>query len=381
MIARAERFGPLMRTASEAEAIRSLRGDLADHRAAAMRLLDADDHDGAARLVCPCTEFYLFQLVSEGYTFARVLSERISPDHPLAPRVFGLGALGAWYVGELDDAVRLGIRAVDAAADGDPMDATWARIALIDALGYAGRFDDLVPHYLAMVQSSRQSSEPFWQISGFAHEAISLAMFGQFDAACRRAERAVQTARRLGNADCLYWALLALGTALEQTDPVSAADAMHAAMDCAARVDSRWNVALALQGWVDLQVTLGELTNAADGARDLVRFIITSDNRSQLSQVLRSVSRVLAAVGRHESAAIIHCARSGWPSMPSSAHQENADAAFEAELEAKLGPHWNVGALRARALPVDELLELCRHELDSIGPVDHVARDEVSPIP
>lgn len=356
MVDRAKRYNPLLRTAEESEAVEAFRSEFAEIRAAMTHLLDHDAVDDASQLLVASFQFCLFQPRPKAYEWAARLARRIDRDHGLAPEVFGAAAVGAWFSGDTDEAVRLGLRAIDAAGTRPEASLVWARTALVDAYAFGGDIAAAAPHFIALVASLRASDELFWQINGLGHEAISMLMLGNPDAALDRAGRALQLARRLGNQDCMQWALYALGRVLESTDLAAACDAFEQAMTASREVDSRFNVSLNLVEWIAAKRRLGDHAAAASGALDLIDMLAASGNRSLLSQALGEVALLLEAVGKPGDAALVRSTRQGLPSMP-----RGADAvAGEIDGPAPFQPRTD---LRASAMSEHQLIDYCRSEL------------------
>jgi predicted ATPase/class 3 adenylate cyclase len=361
MLSRAETWGPRLRTDEAVTAVGVLESDLADHRRAMAWFLEERATENASRLVVNLTTFGLFHLHAEIAEWAGTIAEHMDDEVPLASELLGSAALGAWFTGDTERAVALGLRSVAAAANHGGS-TIWARTALVDALGYAGRLDELVGHYQALTDEQRSSPEPFWQVDGLVFRAISLSMFGQVERAQAAAEKALVLARRLDNPYCTHWALYGLGRALATTDPRAACDAMERSMQAAREIDSRFNLGLGLVQWLALRRQLGETDDCVTAALDLLDILTVSGNRSQLSETLREVGLLLGRLGRTEDAAVALLARSGLPRMPGDTGEQD-DAKETAGLEDQLVNTW--AQLRIEALATSErtLISRCREAL------------------
>lgn len=365
MLERAERFGPLIRTLDERAAVETLRADFLDHHHAFEFFMEQHATVQAARLVSALFEFAMFQPRPELFRWAATVAAHLDDRAPHASEMLGAAAMGAWFSGDIDRALELGARAIDVGSQhgGSTL---WARWALVDALGYADRLDELETHFLALVQESRESADPFWQLNALAMEAIGFATIGHPRAAEERAERALVLARRTGNPDCIHWASYALGRVLAPTDPVAASAAFEQAAEAARQVESRFNAGLALVEWVTLRRQGGDHRTAAAGCLDLLDMLAVSGNRAQLSHVLRESGLVLADAGRHELAALVLLARRGLPMMPRSPQEAPDDEARLSELRGRLDDTWPRISIRAKAMPEHELISLCRAELAEV---------------
>ncbi len=362
LIERAEQHSVELRSPRQSSAVAAIGSEFAEYRAAQSFLIDNGADVEAARLVIALFQFCLFQPRPEGQLWATTLADRLTGAEPFAAEILGAAALSAWFAGDMSSALAIGTKSLDAAARSGGS-TTWARTALMNAHGYAGDLSAAAPHFIALVREEHASEDTYWQISGFAHEAISLAMFGRHGQALKRAEQAVDLARELGNGDALHWAFHGLGRALVAHDPVGACEAYEQAMSAAREVGSRFNVGLDLVEWVDIKRQLGELELARVGASDLLDLLAMSGNRSQLSQALRQTGLVLAALEQREVAAIALLREGVSPAMPTGVDTAADDERILAHLSADGGDTWPRLRVRARALTEPALIDLCRSAL------------------
>ena len=86
--------------------------DLPELRAAMQFLLSESGWapDDAARLLVAIFSFTHFQVLAEANRWASFLASNLPDDHTLLPHVAGAAALGAWFEGDLDEAIRMGAR-------------------------------------------------------------------------------------------------------------------------------------------------------------------------------------------------------------------------------------------------------------------------------
>ena len=125
------------------------------HRAMEWFLENHADGD-AARLLVSLFQFAFFDLDVDVFTWAARVAERTSEGAALHAEVWGAAALAAWFSGDTDQAVALGEQAV---GPGKPS-TIWARTALMNACGYAGRFDEASTHFRALVDELTRNREP-----------------------------------------------------------------------------------------------------------------------------------------------------------------------------------------------------------------------------
>ena len=88
-------------------------------------------------------------------------------------------------------AIALGEQAVAAAPSPKDPSALWARLALIDANAYLGRFDEIPENLEAIAAYSRQSGDRFWKINSLGFSAIGRLGMGDTAGATRDVDRAI----------------------------------------------------------------------------------------------------------------------------------------------------------------------------------------------
>jgi predicted ATPase/class 3 adenylate cyclase len=359
----AERCGSLLRTDREADACATMSADFPDHRQAVAWCFE-HSIDDAARMVIGLFQFCLFQMVSEANDWAMRLTRVLDATSPMTAPVFGAAALGAWFVGDMETAITLGERAVEAAPSPRDPSALWAHLALIDSKAYLGRLDEVPEHLNAIVAYGRQSGDQFWQINSLGFSALGRLTIGDTAGATRDADRAIALSRDLNNPDCTHWATYCLGRVLSDTDPEAACVAFEQAMDAAGGVGSRWNLSLALLEWSSLRRRLDDLPGAAQGLLEVLELLLASGNRSQRSQFYYEASRILAARDQDDAAFTIMLWRAGMPAMPAT---EAVDESFDAGLERSVGLRTAGLRVRARTMTENELVVLCRSHLEDVA--------------
>jgi class 3 adenylate cyclase/predicted ATPase len=365
MLERAETLAPQLHTSDERRCCEDMRADFADYGIAMQHFTETGLVVEAARLVTAVFDFAVFQARPEAHRWAAMVAAVIADDTPGAAEVVGAAALGAWYAGDIDAAIRLGLRATDI-ADRNGGWPIWARMALVNAYGYAGALGDAASQMAALITELRSREDPFWEVDALSYIAIGLTIMGDFEGAQRRAERALTLAKRIGNPDCVQFALHALGRALAPTDPRAACDAFELAIAASGEVESRFNVALALGEWVRLKRQSGHIDEAVAGARDLLEMIAASGNRSQLSQALREGALVLSDAGHPHTAALVLLARRGLPQMPLASFEAEEEELCLARLTAELGMRWSRVEMEARVRSESEIVGVCRAQLSDL---------------
>ena len=264
----------------------------------------------------------------------------------------------------METAIELGERAVAAAPSTKDPSALWARLALIDANAYLGRFGEIPGNLEAIVTYSKQSGDPFWQINSLGFSAIGRLTMGDTVGAMRHVDRAIALARDLNNPDCTHWAMHCLGRVLSNNDPEAACVAFEQAMDAAGSVGSRWNLSLDLLEWSSLKRRLDDLPAAAQGLLELLELLLASGNRSQRSQFYYETARILADQDALDAAFTIVTRRTGMPALPPTGL---VDESFEARLERSVGLRATGLRVRARTMTENELVVLCRSHLELVA--------------
>jgi tetratricopeptide (TPR) repeat protein len=329
-----------------------------------MRWLILRRPDQGAALLVAIFQFAFNEMLSEVNEWAFQLAALVSDRHPLAPEVCGAAAMAAWSSGDTDAAITLGLRAVDCSAELGGGSTIWARTALQNALGYAGRISEVGPHYMALVDECRRSEDPYWNVLGVGFEAVSLMMVGRLDRARDRIDKALALARRVGNPDCLHWALYCLGRALAPADPEAASAAFQEAMDAVRSVDSRLYLTLDVLEWVAVRRRLGDVPSAVVGLLELQELLHSSGNASQLSQMYAEVAQVLVEMGEVSAASIVFLARSGLPQLPKGIHEAESEADLLKRLRRLGDRDWRVLEVRAVAMTNETLMTFARDQLE-----------------
>jgi predicted ATPase len=362
MVLDATTNGRRIRGREEREAVLALRAHFDDYRSAWLYLFEHGRLGDAATLITSIFQFALLQPRPEVYGWAAALGAALDAEEPLAADVLGAAALGRWYSGDMATAVSTAERATTIGT-GTAGHLVWARTALVDALAYAGRLDELRVHYAALVQELYSTADPYWIVNGLGFECISFVMSRRPDKAQQRVDQAFALARELENPDCLQWALYAQGRVLERSDPGAASKMYEAGMRVAREVDSRFNLSLHLAEWVALERSRHDARRAAEGALDLLDLVAVSGNRAQLSRALREAALCLEAAGRRRAAARVFLARQGLPEMPRDLEHDASDVATVEALSRALADEWVSIEIDARITPEREVVALCRDEL------------------
>jgi predicted ATPase len=364
MLARAERFGPQIRTADEIRATEVLVADFADYRAVMAWLIGEGD-PRAAQMIVDLFQFCLFHMVPEAASWASLAAEQLPDDDPAAPAVWGAGALASWLEGRMDDAIDFGEQSVLLAGKLGEQPPFWALLALVDAYGFTGNIERMTEAFQRLTTAARSSPDPFWRVMGLGYESMALLVLGHPERARSRAEKALAMARELGNPECLQWSLYSLGRAWATIDDRLAADAFDEAIAVTRPVDSRWGRCINLIEWVGAERRLGFADTAVAGLLELLQLLTANGHRSLLSQTLREVAYVLHACGDDDTAVIALLSRVGLPDAPVLSGVR--DEPLTEILRDATGDKWERLRLQARSMPEADLIRLCRVRLESLS--------------
>lgn len=366
MLRCAEETSPRFRGGDQPVASRILRAQFPDHREAMRWFLEHQLVDEGSALLVALFQFAFNQLLTEVNQWA-VQVERLVPDgHPLVTEVCGAAALASWSSGDTEAAVSYGRRALVNSEAGTGGSTIWARTALQNAWGYVGRMDLVAPHHLALIEECRRSEDVYWNVQGLGMEAISLWMAGAAEKAEQKVTRAIAVSRRLGNAECIHWAMYCRGRILQVSDPDAASAAYEEAMDAARSVDSRFYLALDLLEWASLKRRLGEPLTAAVAVLELLDLLHSAGNTSQISQMYLEIAQLLAAHDDVPGGAIVMIARRDLPQMPKAAHESESEHAVRDQLRSLAGDEWSVYESHAMAISGEALMSFARTRLERL---------------
>ncbi len=328
-----------------------------DIRIALNAAVEAGRFAAAAELVAEVHEFALFSMRTEIYRWAAVIvehSEQIE-DIDLRSEIHGIDALGAWFRGDMRQALALGIQTLELEAA--PRAAVNANRTMMSALSYLGRMEEAITYYLAVLDSCRHSDEAFWRLDGIASESIGLCMISDHEGAERLARSAVEFATTTANQDCLYWAHYALGHAVAATDIRVARASFERAVAEADSIGSHWN---RMNGRLELLVLSRrherfDILNAQTAWELLGRFALAGVG-AQLAQLSIEVAWMLAKGGHHSLAADLFRSTASKPRMP-----RPDDGQLMAQVAEAVGV--SVADPKSDFASEREIVAMCRHGL------------------
>ena len=283
---------------------RRLSRNFGNIRAAFGRCIALGDAARAVAIAVPMWEYGFMRMNDECFRWAeRAVATFTGRDQEgiLAPAI-GVAALGAWIRDDLDDTYEWSKRAVRLERDlGLEFDLP-ARLALINATVYSG--DGEAPPEIFAEQADYQRSRPelYFHVNVATQTSVMSTWLGDRVAAERRALRAVALARQSRNPSSLAYALWALGSAIEEDDPLRAESLLGTALETARDVHNGWITALVNMSLASLRRRVSEPIDAIPMLLDQLDLLWRAGHRSHLWATIRLCSLVAGDFGNDELA-------------------------------------------------------------------------------
>ncbi len=381
-VATAEEACDGLLTDAEPRWIEQLSADFANLQAVHALAIQRNDVDLEVRLLLSLWNYGL-QRLSPGYF--RWVEEAMTSlpleSHRRAADLLGIAALGAWLRGDFHDSVRLCGAAFAAEEANDSGVTMPARMATVAVTSYAlGGTDAAVlqlaaatgTRFLEMVEWCRSSGHPFWLVYSLVTGSLGRSMERDKDRAMALAGRALDVANESRCPTSLAWALFAMGTALEQTEPERAEQLLDDSVRHAGPVESRLVLGLSLSLLAVLRRRLRQPLDAVPPLLELLDHWDRLGNRPQVWHAVREAGMCLGLLGVDELAVTLLASVDGadlvMPLLPD-------DRAHLSSLQAEVASRLGAEALqRARAagalLDRESALALARQSLAEAVP-DH----------
>jgi hypothetical protein len=219
----------------------------------------------------------------------------------VAPAI-GVAALGAWIRDDLDDAYEWSHRALRLEGEFDLEFDLPARLALINATVYSG--DGAAPPEIFAEQAEFQRARPelYFHVNVNTQMSMMSTWLGDREAAERRALRALALARQSRNPSSIAYALWALGTAIEQDDPLRAESLLGSALETAREVNNAWVTALVQMSLASLRRRISSPIDAVPLLLDQLDLLWRAGHRSHLWATVRLCSLVAGDLRNDELA-------------------------------------------------------------------------------
>ncbi len=297
----------------------------------------------------------------------RVLDVFPSGDPSLLGPVHGAAAFGAWLRDELDLVVRWANRALELEREWNLAFDLTARLALVSAVTYssAGRAEPTIVAELAEYQRARP--ELYFHVNVEVQNSIMATWLGRPSVAVENGVRAVRLARESQNPSSLAFALWALGSALEDDDPVQAETLLGTALETAREVGNDWVTALVQMWLAQMRRRTSSALDAVPILLDLLDLLVRAGHHSHLWTTLRTSALVLGDLG-HDRLAVqlrawVQDSRLAMPPLPIDAAA--ADEQYR-RIVAANGADWvERSELLTRTWTLDSALALVRAELEA----------------
>ena len=355
----------------EAVWVSRLEDAFADLRIAHRWTLSQGDADGALRLVVGAREFAFRRMRYELFTWAEATLELPAvEDHPLLPVALATAAYGRFVRGDLDAAVALAERSLEAERRlGLPSCGLHAR-TLGNVYYYRGQTSEAAESCQRMVGAARTSGDDACLVHALYMASVGLASNARTEASRLLADEAVSLARRTGNPTSLASALYARALVVEAVDPDRAVSMLEESIAHGTAAGNRWIVAFARTELVSLAGRRGDLDGALRLAREVIDMWHRAGDWANQWLTLRHVAGVLAQRGDHEAAATLHAAvrlASAELAMPIEASDLRRVGAILEQLPSALG-HTRYAEAEARgaAMGADTVVQSTREVIDRV---------------
>ena len=288
----------LLLTDRQAAAVDRLERDLGDHRAAIRHLIDCGRLEQAEAAVINIERFCHGRGYRDPYRWAAELVELGADTRGRATEIYGIHALGAWLDGDMEKAIAIAMQGRALEDSPKPGTRILVEMALVNSFGYLGQLERVASHFGALIRDCRASGSPYWSCYASGLEAVAMMLTGRPGDAETKARQAIDEAVRLGNPDCVSWALFSYGTSVADDDLDRAISALERSCSSARSVGAGWHVLLSLDQLARFQLKRGSLIDAAATLVEALEIITSIGNGSQLGQIYRLAADVLAAAGR-----------------------------------------------------------------------------------
>ncbi|MGI8755527.1 MAG: BTAD domain-containing putative transcriptional regulator [Acidimicrobiales bacterium] len=303
----AERCASGLDSAEEATWSAELARDLDNFRAAHLTALRRGDADRALRLVASLREFAFRRVQYEVTSWASAsMTLRGASDHPDLSTVIAMAGYGKFVHGDIDAAISLGHRALDAHGDAESSDSGLPERVLGNALFYLEQADEAQVWMDRMLQSARRSGSHARIAHALYMRSVAQTSIGDGIRGAVLAGEASAAAAAAGSPTAHAQASYALGVALERTDPNEALAHLERASAVAAEAGNRWIEAFALTEVHWLRAKQGQHLRALAGYAEVVELWYLGGDWANQWLSLRRVLGILIDLGAFEVAAVLH---------------------------------------------------------------------------
>jgi predicted ATPase len=280
--------------------------ELDNIRAAHVTAVGSGDTDGAARLVVALREYAFRRIRYEVTTWAEATARMDGfAAHPLAPLVLGVSAYGRWVRGDIEAAVELAHRSLNAATAGQPSSGLAERV-LGNALFYRGNTGEALDWMDQMVTAARAGGSP----SDLAHAqymmSVARTSVGDTARGAELAGDALVAAERSGSPTARAHAAYAHGLVLRSDDTDRAEQELRRCAELGRAAGNRWIRAFALTEVHWLTTQRGQIVEGLRGFAEVIDTWHRGGDWANQWLSLRHVFGVLIRLDAHHAAAVLH---------------------------------------------------------------------------
>ena len=334
--------------------------DFDNFRMALGTAVRTDDADASLRITAALREFAFRRIRYELTSWAAsATAVPLARHHPRFPTVLAIVGYGHFVRGNLIESIEVSQQAI---ASGRALNVDTNGLAertLLNAHFYLGNAEAALRWGDEMLLSGRNGS-PARLAHALYMRSVAETSVGRTVQGAIMAGEASATARACGSPTARAQAAYALGLALEGSDPGESLRLLRESAQLAGLAGNRWIEAFADTEVWWLEARSGDVRTALAGSGVVIETWNRGGDWANLRLSLRRVFGLLAQIGDHRAAAVLHGAldasgaTSALPFEPNAAHD---DTAAVAELRAELGdPEFEASAANGVALTEVELV-------------------------
>jgi tetratricopeptide (TPR) repeat protein len=281
--------------------------------------------------------------------------------------VLGVVALGGWLRENPGKATTFGNESIRLEHETGAPASVPARMALMNSAEYGGAAVDVRAIMHELLEVTRQSQSPYWQVNADVLRVLSYAFSGRTAQAVEMAEAAMSAARGSGNPSTIAWALFARGMAAELDDVDHAESLFEDALERARSVENGWIGAMCSTRLASLRRRRGSWPDAMALVDELLDTWERAGHRSHLWAAVRQAALCLAESGDVESAAMLleaaSLARLHAPQLP---REAQADRECVERVRAEHSDtDWRRWSSRGTALDETAAVRVARQRMES----------------
>jgi predicted ATPase/class 3 adenylate cyclase len=360
----AERAAVSMRGPDEARWAEQLELDFDHLRTAHRHGLSDSQADSSLRIVTSLWDFAFMHMRSEYFDWSEEAVEAPS-DHPLRAMGHGVVALGAWMREHPAKAVSFANESLRLERETGATKSVPARMALMNSAEYGGAEVDVRALMLEMLEITRQSSSPYWQVNADGMRVLSLAFAGRTEQGIEMAATVMAAARASENPSTLAWAMFIKGMVIEGVDVDHAEALFEEGLERARSVENGWVGAMCSTRLASLRRRRGSWADALTMLSELLDTWERAGHRAHLWAAINQVALCLADAGDLQHAAMLHEASNSSvmraPKLP--AERADDEACLARAREAAGESQWRRWAFRGTDLDQVAAVALARQQL------------------